>query len=363
MAGPRDTQNDEFGIAPPPQPPDRNNERVPAPVRAPVGTRLRRGLLALGLILFVGTLGYVLLGFSWLDAAYQAVTTVTTVGFREVQPFGDAEKVFTMVFLLVGVGAALYTLTALLESAIEGPLGDAWGRRRMDRDISGLSGHAIVCGWGRVGRAAAHQLTKAGQRVVVLDNDSERLADCPYPHLLGDASRDEELRRAGIERAGTLVATLDDDAASLFVTVTARAINPDLVIIARVRTDDAERKFMRAGASHVVNPQRIGGNRVAAFALQPHVVDFLDVAMHDADVEFRLEEVVVRAGSSLDGATVQQIREHRVGDGLLLALRSHEGGPFSLNPADSTSLAPGAVVIAIGTGAQLDLLRKAGGAG
>jgi voltage-gated potassium channel len=317
-----------------------------------------RSLVALGLVVTLGTLGYTLLGFSLIDAMYQTVTTVTTVGFREVVAFGPSEKIFTMAFLFVGVGVVLYTLTAMLGMVIEGYLGNEWGRRRMDRAIARMSGHAIVCGWGRVGRAAAEQLSHSGQPVVVVDESEDRLETCPYPNVLGDAAEDEVLRRAGIQDARTLVATLDDDAASLYVTLTARAINPALVIIARSRTADAERKLRRAGADRVVNPQQIGGSRIAAFALQPHVVDFLEVAMHDREVEFKLEEVQVQAGSSLDGATVRESRMREGGGALMLALRKHDGGGFVTNPPGDVTIEPADVVIAIGTDDQLAELRR-----
>jgi voltage-gated potassium channel len=231
----------------------------------------------------------------------------------------------------------------------------------MEKEIEVLHGHAIVCGWGRVGRAAAHQLHKSGQSVVVCDTDGERLADCPYPHLEGDATRDDFMRRLGVERARVLVATLDTDASSLFVTLTARALNPDLVIIARSRVDDTEQKLLRAGADRVVNPQRIGGNRIAAFALQPHVTDFLDVAMHDEEVEFRLEQVVVHEGSSLAGSSVRQTRLHEGDGALLLALRQSEGGVFRTNPSPEAVVKPGDVVIVIGTAAQIDAVRRDAG--
>jgi voltage-gated potassium channel len=308
-------------------------------------------------VIVLGTIGYLVLGFTPLDALYQTVTTVTTVGFREVVPFRAAEKVFTMVLLLVGVGVVLYGLTALLGLVVEGYLDNAWGRRRMQHDIDRLRDHAIICGWGRVGRAAATQLRASGRAVVVVDSDEERLGDCPFPFVLGDASVDEVLKLAGIERAGTLVATLDDDAESLYVTLTARAINPQLVIIARSRTADAEQKMRRAGADRVVNPQQLGGSRIAAFALQPHVVDFLEVAMHDQDVEFKLEEVQVRAGSALDGASVRDARIHEGDGALLLALRQHDGGSFVTNPAGHVVMGPGDVVIAVGTEQQLSDLR------
>jgi voltage-gated potassium channel len=323
--------------------------------------RMVLSLALLGAVMVIGIVGYLLLGLSPLNAVYQTVTTMTTVGFREVEQFGTAEKVFTIAFILMGVGVVLYALTSLLAFLVEGYIGNVWGRRRMTHDIDRLSDHAIVCGWGRVGRAAAGQLRTAGQDVLVIDADEERLEDCPYAHVAGDATSDDVLRSCGIDRARTLVATLDTDAASLYVTLTARALQPRLIIIARARTADAEQKFLRAGADRVVNPQRIGGNRIAAFALQPHVVDFLEVAMHDQDVEFRLEEVTVAAHSDLAGSSVRSTRLHEGDGALLLALR-HAGGDFVTNPPGDTAIGPGDVVIAIGTGPQLAALRRAAGA-
>jgi len=334
---------------------------VPSSEYRSVNRLVLRSGLALAVVLAVGTIGYSVLGFGILDAAYQTLTTITTIGFGEVEPFGTAEKIFTMGFVLVGVGVALYSLTILLGAVVDGHLGTEWERRRMERDIAQFRGHAIVCGWGRVGRAAAFQLAQSGQQVVVVDADPDRLAVCPYPYVQGDATLDEVLKRAGLERAATLVATLDTDAASLFVTLTGRAINEKLTIIARARTEDAEQKFVRAGADRVVNPQRIGGNRVAAFALQPHVVDFLDVAMHDEDVEFRLEEVEIRPGSALAGGSVRETREREGTGALLLALRQKDSGEFVTNPPGDTQIREGDVVIAIGTEAQITELRRSAG--
>jgi voltage-gated potassium channel len=321
--------------------------------------RLVVSLAALTAVLVLGTLGYVLLGIDPLDAAYQTVTTVTTIGFREVVEFDNAKKIYTMVLALVGVGTVLYTLTLTLELVLEGQLGNLWGRRRMQRDIDALEGHAVVCGWGRVGRAAADQFTRAGEKVVVVDKDEERLATCPYPHVLGDATDDEVLRAAGIRTARTLVASLDNDAGSVYVVLSARTLNPDLFVIARSRTDDAEPKFVRAGADRVVNPQRIGGNRIAAFAESPYVVDFLDVVMHEGTNEFRLADVEVRPGSALAGSTVADTRAREGGAAVLLALRT--GGRFVTNPEPTTVVTPGDILIVVGTDQQLqDLRRQAG---
>jgi voltage-gated potassium channel len=317
------------------------------------------GLLALTSVILLGTIGYIILGIDPLDAAYQTVTTVTTIGFREVVEFGTAEKIYTMVLALVGVGTVLYTLTLTLELVLEGQLGNLWGRRRMQRDIDGLEGHAVVCGWGRVGRAAADQLVHDGQAVVVVDRDEDRLATCPYPHVMGDATDDEVLRAAGIRTARTLVASLDNDAGSVYVVLSARTLNPDLFVIARSRTDDAEPKFVRAGADRVVNPQRIGGNRIAAFAESPYVVDFLDVVMHEGSNEFRLVDVEVHDGSVLSGSTVADTRAREGGAAILLALRT--SGRFVTNPAPQTVIGPRDVLIAVGTEEQIRDLRTQAG--
>ena len=319
-------------------------------------------LVALALVILAGTVGYMLLGFGALNALYQTAINVTTVGFREVEQFGAAEKWFTIIYVFVGVGVVLYTLTALLAFLVEGYVANVWGQRKMVQQISKMSGHAIVCGWGRVGRSTAARLASDGQSVVVVDTDEERLQGCPFPHLAADATSDDVLRQCGVDRARALVATLDSDAASLYVTLTARALAPDLLIIARSRTAEADQKFRRAGADRVVNPQRIGGNRIAAFAVQPHVVEFLDVAMHDQAVEFRLEEVPVRAGSRLAGMSVRDTRLHEGDGALLLALRHRDGG-FVTNPPSTAVIAPGDVVIAIGTSEQIAALRADAGTG
>ena len=210
-----------------------------------------------------------------------------------------------MVLALAGVGTVLYTLTLTLELVLEGQLGNLWGRRRMQRDIDGLEGHAIVCGWGRDGRAAAEQLAHAasGRR---RRPGRDRLSGCPFPHVLGDATDDDVLRAAGIRTAQARSSPRSTTTpGSVYVVLTARSLNPDLFVIARSRTDDAEAKFLRAGADRVVNPQRIGGNRIAAFADSPDVVDFLDVVMHEGGHEFRLVDIEVH-----DGLAARRV-EHR----------------------------------------------------
>ena len=218
-------------------------------------------LALLAAVLVVGTLGYLGFGFGFVDAMYQTVTTVATVGFREVQPLSTGGKFFTMALILVGVSSTLYAFSVLIETLIEGRLLDSLGRRRMGRTISSMQDHVIICGWGRVGRSVASEVNDAGRALVVVENDPERLAECPYPSVIGDATVDAVLTAAGIEQASSLIAAVDIDAANSFIILSARAIRPDLFIVARARGLDSEEKLRRAGADRVVNPQHIGGAR------------------------------------------------------------------------------------------------------
>ena len=320
--------------------------------------RIQFALLAVLAVVVAGSIGYIVLGFSPLDAVYQTVTTITTVGFREVHPLGTAGKIFTIVLIIVGVGTALYAFSVVLESLVEGHLRQHFERRRMERDIGRISGHTIVCGWGRVGRAVGGYLAGQGADVVVVDRDTSRVEAAPFPALLGDVTDDDVLRAAGVMRARALVAAINTDAENVYITLSARALRPDLVIVARARTEESEPKLMRAGATRVVNPQRIGGQRIAAAALQPNVVEFLDVVMHDGSLEFRLEEVSIRSGSRLAGKSFldAEVGEHT--GALVLALRD-EHGQFVANPPEQTMLEAGHVLIAIGTERQLAALRRA----
>ena len=322
--------------------------------------RLRVALLVLAGIMVIGTIGYLLLGFPLLDAAYQAVTTLTTVGFREVHPLSSAGKIFTIVLILFGVGTALYALGVLIQTLVEGDLRGVFGRKRMDRKIADLHDHVIVCGWGRVGRAIAKEIGDAAP-VVVLDRDAERLGDSPHPWLSGDVTDDALLLEAGLLRARALVAALDTDAGNLFVTLSARTLRPDLFIVSRVRVEESVEKLVRAGADRVVNPQSIGGSRMAAFVLQPHVTEFLDVVMHDRDIEFRLEEMTVPAGSVVAGCTLREAQIRDLTGSLVLAVRTPVG-EFLSNPAPEQRISAGDVLIAIGTPGELGALGKLLGA-
>ena len=318
--------------------------------------------IAVGMVLavfVVGTIGYLVLGLSLVDAMYMTITTITTVGFREItEPdVTTAEKLFTMSIIVVGVGTMLYTLTLVVQAVVEGQLRDFLGRRRMDRHISEMRRHVIVCGWGRVGRAVAVDLRQAGEDVVVVDIDAERIADLDFPTIVGDATLDSTLREAGIERAAALVAALDGDAENLFVTLSSREINPALFIVARARQDESVSKLSRAGADRVVNPQELGAARMASFVVQPNVAEFVDVIMHERSMDFRMQEVEIPAGSRLAGMTLREANLRQEAGVLVLAVRGDDG-TFQTNPDPEAVLHPQNIVIAVGTDEALQQLMK-----
>ena len=316
-------------------------------------------LMLLALIAF-GTVGYMLTErWTMRDALFMTVITLSTVGYNEVGTDAPTTsyRVISLVVMVLGVGTTLYTLGILVEVLLEGRLEQIFGRRRMNREIASLSGHIVVCGGGRVGRELVMEIREAGVGLVVVDVEAPEL-DLPEDviWLEGDATDDTVLRAAGLERASSLVTALASDADNVYVTLSARSIKPDLFIVARAYAHGADEKLTRAGADRVVNPQFIGGRRMATYALQPNVAEFLDVTMHDGNVEWRLEEVVVHSDSPMAGTPLGELKVRDQVGCLVLALRTE--GRFMNNPDPGVVLVPGTVIIAMGTAQELDALRR-----
>jgi voltage-gated potassium channel len=297
-------------------------------------------------------------GWDFVDSAYQTATTITTVGFGEVRPFDDSAKLFSIALMVFGVAAALYTLGAVFGEQLEERL-QQLGRRRMDRRIESLSGHTIICGYGRVGVAIAKVLSGHDFDLVVVDLNPDlaaRASDAGYLSVAGDSTEDETLRLAGIERAESLLVSLGDDGAAISTVLSARVLNPDLRIVARANAESTHAKLERAGCDHVVNPLHQGAQRMAAFAQAPAVADFLDVVVHDGSLEYRLEEFRVAPGSRVAGMALGAAHLRAETGALVLALRKADG-TFLSNPAPETELVGGVTVIAIGTDDQLEALE------
>lgn len=320
----------------------------------------RRVLVGVGLLVAVlvfGTCGYVVVGLAPFDALYQTALTVSTVGYREVGPSDEidrAYRVFTLMLVLVGATSLVYTASVLLETLVQDTLDNGFRRRRMQRRIDKLNGHVIVAGWGRVGRSIAGYARRRGMEVVVVEEDPNEAPD-DLPMVIGDATEDDTLLAAGIERASALIAALGTDTDNLSLTLTARSLRADLLVVARVAQPRNERKFARAGADRVVNPYLIGGTRMAAIAFRPHVAEFLDEVIDADDHDVDIHELVVAAGSRADGSHLGEVGNGGEAPALVIAIKGDDGLYVS-NPSTSRTLAAGDVLIAVGSVAQLDRL-------
>jgi len=240
--------------------------------------------------------------------------------------------------ILVGVGVMLYTVGIAFESLLEGRLTDRLGRTRMARQIDHLENHIVVCGWGQVGRSITQEISRSGEDVVVIDREPDTFDATDACAVVGEASDVRVLRAAGLERARGLVVALDSDADNVYVTLSARELNPDLFIVARSNSPGAETKLRQAGADRVVNPHEIGGRRMAAFVMQPHVADFLGLQMRDESLDMRMDEVQV--SPRMAGRTVEQCEVLDRTNITVLAVRRGTGN-FLVHPPGDTELAEG----------------------
>jgi voltage-gated potassium channel len=310
-------------------------------------------------IVALGTLGYeVIEGWSFLDSIYMTVTTITTVGFREVHPLSEAGRIFTIVLIIFGVGGALYVLTNLMGYILEGQFGITMGRRRMKTRIAKLKNHFILCGYGRVGEEIAQAFSEEGVPFVVIANNPEHIAKAEkegYLTILGDATSDDVLNEAGIERAHGLVAAVGNDADNTFITLSARERRPDLFIEARSSGHEAEGKLRRAGADRVISPHTIGGRRMAMLALRPAVVDFIDTVTYGRGREMELENLDVSGDSPLVSRTIAQARSQ---DGITVLAMRKKSGKLIANPPGEEVIEEGDRLIVIGTKERLAGLQR-----
>ncbi len=273
-----------------------------------------RVFIGAGLLITVtalGVVGYVVIeGWSWFDALYATVTTLTTVGGGEPRPPSTAGRAWTLGLIVLGVGGVFYVLVATAEFVLEGQLGKLVGRRRMRRRVERLNNHFVLCGFGRVGSEIARQFSEEGVEFVVVDVNQGSLAEASeqgYRVVLGNAAQLDVLQDAGIERARGLVAAVDNDADNVYVTLSARVLRPDLFIVARANELDAEPKLRLAGANRVISPYTIGGRRMANLAMRPIAVDFVDTVLSVGASDLLLEDLSVSASSRWIGKTVGEL--------------------------------------------------------
>jgi voltage-gated potassium channel len=317
--------------------------------RVVVPRQLQIAAVLLIAVVFGGTAGFVTLEhWTWFEAFYMTVTTITTVGGGEARPLDVAGKWWTIAVVAVGFGVLTYTLLALMAYVIEGQLGQVFDRQRMRRRVGRMHDHLILCGFGRVGRAIAHEFTDEGIPFVVVDSDDESLVQAVAEGATvvhGNAADVETLKAAGVERARGLVTAVDNDADNLYVTLSARVLKPDLFIVARANRADAEPKLRLAGANRVVSPYEIGGRRLASLAMRPTAVEFVDTILSASNGQLLLEDLTIPADSSWAGRTLGELVPE-ADEAIVLAIK--RAGTMIFRPAPATSLLGGDELVAAG---------------
>lgn len=319
-------------------------------------SRLIYALALLFIISAAGTIGYhIIEGWNFIEGFYMTLITMTTIGFGETHELSTEGRLFTMGLIIASMVTAGYAFSTIASFIIEGQLNDFIRRRKMGRHIANLQNHIVLCGGGRTGKYIALELYKTHTPFVVIEKNQDVLDSIQYigdvPYLLADATHDETLLEAGIERASGLVAALGDDKDNVFIVLSARALNSNLRIIARVNEEENEEKLRKAGANDTVSPNAIGGLRMASIMLRPTVVTFLDEMMRVTDQTLRLEEVPLEKATPLVNKTLAQANIGRRTGLLVVAIKTAEGLQF--NPGGATLLNSGDVLIVLGTRDQI----------
>jgi voltage-gated potassium channel len=318
--------------------------------------------MVVGLIVVpcVGVLGYRLIeGWSWIDALYMTVTTLSTVGYGEVHPLSPAGRIFTMGLIVSGGAMLAYALSHLIHFLFAGEWREHWENQRRLRMLNQLNNHFIVCGHGRVGRSVARELRTEGLPFVVIDQNPEvtaRLRTEGTLAVTGDAAQESQLREAGIDRARGLIASAHSDAENVFIVLTARSLRPGLSIVARADAEESEAKLLRAGANRVILPYHITGRRLVTMVVRPDVADFLDEVSHASGLELLVEQVRIATESPLAGMTLGEAQSRYGLDITVLACKLPSGG-IIMRPRGDLVLEPGCQLIALST---MDRLREIG---
>jgi voltage-gated potassium channel len=332
-------------------------------LRTHVPRRIWGTLLVAAVLLGVGTVGYRWIEgphWSYFDGFYMTAITLTTIGFGETHELRTPGRVFTVALAFGGIFILAYLASELVRGVLTGELQAAIGRQVVDDKLNTLTGHTLVCGFGRMGRIVCAELERQHKRFVVVDGSAERLADFPFAHGLpvhGDATVDEVLRKAGVDRAKSLITVVGSDADNVYITLSARLLNPRLLIVARAEEEEAESKLRKVGANKVISPYLAGGHRAVQAVLRPTVLHFMEMATRPEFLDLQIEEVRVSAAGPMAGHTLRQTRIH-ADLGIMVVGILRPGGELVYNPQGDTVVEADAILIALGQRRQLDQLER-----
>lgn len=311
------------------------------------------------LVLAIGVLGYMSIeGWGFLDALYMTVITITTVGYREVQEVSPSGRVFTIFIIFLGMGIFAYTLGMVAQLMVEFQVRSILGRRKLGMKIKSLKNHYVICGYGRIGSVISQELLEHRIPQLVIDSNPAvkgNLESREIPYIIDDASNDDVLIEAGVERATGLVATLPSDADNTFIVMSGRGLNPGLFILARAELEKSNKKLMRAGANRVVMPHLIGGLKMAHFIVKPAVSEFVELTLQNREMELQLREMVVGEKSAFNGVTLVESRIRQELNVIVVAMNRKDGTTV-FNPSSITRIEAGDTLIALGQGQDLDRL-------
>lgn len=326
-------------------------------------TGIRKKLfLSLWLIIFInafGVIGYMVIeDWNFRDSLFMTAITITTVGYGEVHDLTAAGEIFTIVLLVFGVGIILYLLGTAAKLLLEGELEDLIGRKRLEKKISELKEHYIICGFGRMGKTIAKELSSRGIDILIIEQNSvPNLEKGELLILEGDANNEDVLKSAGIEKAKGLISVLSSDAENLFLVLSARDLNPDLFIVARASEESSEKKILRAGADRVVSPYYTGGIRMANSILKPAVVDFIEYATKSGNLELQLEEILLSEDSKFNTLTLEKSVIGRDFGIIIVAIKRNDGR-MEFNPRSSSLINAGDTLVALGESSKLRRLES-----
>jgi voltage-gated potassium channel len=327
-------------------------------------TSSKNFLIIVGLLISViagGTIGFEILeGWGFIDALYMTVITIATVGYQELHPLGESGRIFNMVLIFVGLGTTTYVAASVVQFMVEGRIREIMGRRRLDRKIDRLNHHYIICGYGRIGRMLCQTLRQKPVRLVVIEKSPDLIPALEKDEVLyiqGDATNEDVLKRACIERAQGLVAVLATDTDNVFLVLTARQLAPQLMIIARASREESMNKLRAAGANIVESPYELGALRLAQRIMRPAVTSFLEFAFSQSRKDIQLEQLVVSEASPLAHASLKDSGIRQNYNLIIIAINKPDGAML-FNPSFESVIIPGDTVIAVGEVENLDKLEK-----
>ena len=314
--------------------------------------------LLIGILMF-GTLGYMIIErWRLLDALYMTVITITTVGYGEIRTVSEVGRIFTIALIFLGMGVVAYMLGMVAQTMVEFHVSSIVGRRKLGLKLKSIKDHYIICGYGRIGRIISEELASNGMPMLVVDSDLDSkttLEQEKVPYIIDDATSEDVLMEAGIDRAKGLVTAVTSDADNLFITMTARLLNPGLFILARADEEQTRKKLLRAGANRVARPYRIGGQKMAQIIVKPAVTDFLELTVHDKDIELKMEELLVGERSSLKDVTLQDSGIRQEMNVMIVGIRKRDG-EMTFNPSSQSRIETGDTLIALGNINDLERL-------